>query len=163
MSSNFAWAIKTFPLPLLFKFSFLCDLIWVYLYFCTFCIFYILVFLASQDALEVMLVTEWLNGVLETFWCDPDIIMSEDTYWKLYWCDSGMWGYSWQVRCYRAQKSFDPKISWLSHLLSFASLLETDFWLFSLIAGLLMFLFWDQCPVQPQCNLTIKRIWGNLL
>ena len=52
------------------------------------------VFLASQDALEVMGVTEWV-----TDWWLADLtdvtLVSDDTFCKLYWCDSGEWGYWW--------------------------------------------------------------------
>ena len=43
-------------------------------------------FLASQDALEVMLVSELLT--LRTKLTDVTLV-SEDTYWRLYWWDSG--------------------------------------------------------------------------
>ena len=47
-----------------------------------------MLFLASQDALEVMRVTHWL-----TYWVDISIdftyvtLVSEDTFQRLYWCD----------------------------------------------------------------------------
>ena len=50
-------------------------------------------FLASQDALEVMLVSE--SVTLRTDLTDVTLV-SEDTYWKLYWWDSGDWWYSWR-------------------------------------------------------------------
>ena len=45
-------------------------------------------FLASQDAIEVMFVTEWV-----TYWVSVSIdftdvtLVSDDTYRRLYWCD----------------------------------------------------------------------------
>ena len=47
-------------------------------------------FLASQDALEVMLVSEWVSQsvTLRTELTDVTLV-SEDTYWGLYWQDSG--------------------------------------------------------------------------
>ena len=50
------------------------------------------VYLVSQDALEVMRVTHWLNNLL-TDWVDVSIdftdvtLVSDDTYRRLYWCD----------------------------------------------------------------------------
>ena len=43
-------------------------------------------FLASQDALEVMLVSEWVSQsvTLRTELTDVTLV-SEDTYWRLYW------------------------------------------------------------------------------
>ena len=48
------------------------------------------VFLASQDALEVMLVSQWVSEslTLRTELTDVTLV-SEDTYWGLYWQDSG--------------------------------------------------------------------------
>ena len=47
-------------------------------------------FLASQDALEVMLVSELLT--LRTKLTDVTLV-SEDTDWGLYWCNFGDWWY----------------------------------------------------------------------
>ena len=65
----------------------------VYLYiFVYVCRFHIDLFLASQDALEVMRVTDWLTDWL-THWVDVLIdftdvtLASEDTYHRLPWCD----------------------------------------------------------------------------
>ena len=46
----------------------------------------IVIFLASQDALEVVLVSE--SVTLRTELTDVTLV-SEDTYWGLYWQDSG--------------------------------------------------------------------------
>ena len=48
----------------------------------------VLVFLVSQDALEVMYVGEWSLSDLSDV-----TLVSDDTNWILYWCDSGKWGY----------------------------------------------------------------------
>ena len=68
------------------------------------------VFLASQDALEVMLVTVLLTYLLSHWWLAMTLLMwpwwvmipkedltgvilvSEDGFWRLDWCDSGYWG-----------------------------------------------------------------------
>ena len=53
-----------------------------------------LIELASQDALEVMGVTEWV-----THWSLADLtdvtLASDDTFWRLYWYDSGESRYWW--------------------------------------------------------------------
>ena len=45
----------------------------------------VIIFLASQDALEVMLVSEWVSQ----WHCWTELtdvtLVSEDTYWRLYW------------------------------------------------------------------------------
>ena len=38
------------------------------------------------DAIQVMLETEWLDLRTEV------TLVSEDTYWRLYWCDAGDYG-----------------------------------------------------------------------
>ena len=44
--------------------------------------------LASQDALEVMRVTEWLSYLLIVSIDFTDVtLVSDDTYRRLYWCD----------------------------------------------------------------------------
>ena len=48
--------------------------------------------LASQDAPEVMFAYEWATEC--SFWDLTDVtLVSEDTYWRLYWYDSGKGGY----------------------------------------------------------------------
>ena len=43
-------------------------------------------FLASQDALEVMLVSQWVSQLLTLRAELTDVtLVSEDTYWRLYW------------------------------------------------------------------------------
>ena len=56
-------------------------------------------FLASQDALEVMGVSEWVSeyGSVSTELTDVTLV-SDDTYWRLYRCWSGKWGKSYLVR-----------------------------------------------------------------
>ena len=45
-------------------------------------------FLASQDALEVMSVTDWLTELLDVSIDLTDVtLVSDDTYRRLYWCD----------------------------------------------------------------------------
>ena len=45
-------------------------------------------FLASQDALEVMRVTYWVTESLSVSIDFTDVtLVSEDTYRRLYWCD----------------------------------------------------------------------------
>ena len=45
-------------------------------------------FLASQDALEVMRVTYWVTNWVGVSIDFTDVtLVSEDTYWRLYWCD----------------------------------------------------------------------------
>ena len=47
-----------------------------------------IVFLASQDALEVMRVTYWLSESLSVSVDFTDVtLVSDDTYRRLYWCD----------------------------------------------------------------------------
>ena len=42
----------------------------------------------SQDALEVMRVTESLSHLLSVSIDFTDVtLVSDDTYWRLYWCD----------------------------------------------------------------------------
>ena len=51
-------------------------------------------FLASPDALEVMLVTDWLTELLSVSTDLTDVtLVSDDTYWRLDWCYSNNWGY----------------------------------------------------------------------
>ena len=49
-------------------------------------------FLASEDALEVMYVSEWVsqsvNEGTDTDFTDVTLV-SDDTYWRLYWCYPG--------------------------------------------------------------------------
>ena len=63
-------------------------------------------FLASQDALGVMLFTDWLTDwwlamtwLMWPWWMmipkedlTGVILLSEDGFWRLDWCDSGYWG-----------------------------------------------------------------------
>ena len=51
-------------------------------------ILYPVFFLASQDALEVMRVTEWLSNWVSVSIDFTDVtLVSDDTYRRLYWCD----------------------------------------------------------------------------
>ena len=47
-----------------------------------------MIFLASQDALEVMRVTDWLTDWVSISIDFTDVtLVSDDTYRRLYWCD----------------------------------------------------------------------------
>ena len=54
--------------------------------------YFLEVYLASQDALEVMRVTDWVTYLL-SYWVSVSIdftdvtLVSDDTYRRLYWCD----------------------------------------------------------------------------
>ena len=57
---------------------------------------YFKLFLASQDAQEVKLVSVWVSQwVSQSALADfTDVtLVSEDTFWRLDWCDSGEWWY----------------------------------------------------------------------
>ena len=47
-------------------------------------VYVLMIFLASQDAIEVMCVTEWVIVRIDL----TDVtLVSDDTYRRLYWCD----------------------------------------------------------------------------
>ena len=54
--------------------------------FCSFCSIHS--FLVTQDALELMLLSESVSigSLNQLYWCDPG--EQRYSYWRLYWCDS---------------------------------------------------------------------------